>query len=293
MSRFSRTVPWFIAILVALATSVALCWPSDGSPQMLLTIRGEQALFSGRGLYRFDPLAVAREGLVWDTINLCVGVPLFLAAAWVARKGSLGGRIARAGFHLYFAYAYLMYATMMAFNVLFPVYVAIFALSLSALCADLAGLDHERVKAAVTPRFPRRFFAGFCFVTAFLLVTLWGLRIVAILDSGRFPPELAGTTTLVTQALDLGIVVPLAIASGTLLLRDSAWGYVLTGLTLTFAFMMSISIPAWILVPLLREGRVNAGEALPFLAVCAVALGLAILFARSLRETASRAVDGP
>ncbi len=49
--------------------------------------------------------------------------------------------------------------------------------------------------------------------------------------------------------------------------------------------MMSISIPAWILVPLLPRGsRGEAGEALPFLAVCAVALGLAILFAREKPE---------
>ncbi len=165
MSRFSRHGP-----LVHRDSRARWqrAWPCAGPPTgqrkcCLLHTRRSRPCSPDEGtLPLSDP---ARGG----TPRGSSGIPSICASefrsSWrrpVALERITGGRIARAGFHpTSCAYAYLMYATMMAFNVLFPVYVAIFALSLSALCADLAGLDHERVKAAVTPRFPRRFFAGF------------------------------------------------------------------------------------------------------------------------------------
>ena len=40
-------------------------------------------------------------------------------------------------------------------------------------------------------------------------------------------PALENTTTLVIQTIDLGMIVPLSFLSGILLLRCSAWGYLL------------------------------------------------------------------
>ena len=58
--------------------------------------------------------------------------------------------------------------------------------------------------------------------------------------SGTFPPELAGLTTLETQAIDLGMLVPLAISAGVLLHRNAPWGYLLAGLVMMFGVMMFI-----------------------------------------------------
>jgi hypothetical protein len=277
-------LPWLVVGMVVLSTLAGLSSPPGDWHPTLPTIRGEHAQYAGGGLYRFDPLGIAREALIWDAVNLFVAAPAFVVALLAARRGSLRGKLARAGFLLYFGYAYLMYAMMMAFNALFPVYVAIFALCLTGLFVDLARLDPASVKAHVSTRFPRRFFAGFCFALSAALVVLWGARIVAILRAGQLPPEIAGSTTLVTQALDLGVVVPLAIGSGWLLLREHALGYVLTALTLTFACMMCISIPAWIVVPALLGGRVNVFEAVPFTLICVAGLTLAVLFGRNVKS---------
>jgi hypothetical protein len=48
--------------------------------------------------------------------------------------------------------------------------------------------------------------------------------------------------------------------------------------------MMFISIPAWIVVPLLRDGKINPIEASPFLVVCLLGLALAVIFYGNLRE---------
>ncbi|MCL6614292.1 MAG: hypothetical protein K6U03_06730, partial [Firmicutes bacterium] len=140
----------------------------------------------------------------------------------------------------------------------------------------------------VSPGFPRRFFIGFSFVFAAALILLWLGRIVPIMATGRFPAELAGMATLETQALDLGIVVPLALSSGFLLWRRSAWGYLFAAVSLAFGLMMCLTIPAWIAVPLLQEGKIDPLEAIPFLLLCLGGLVLAGMFYRNLKEP----VDG-
>ena len=132
--------------------------------------------------------------------------------------------------------------------------------------------------------FPGAFFAGFAFASTGIITLLWVARIAGILRSGHFPPELAGLTSLETQALDLGIIVPLSIVSGILLLRDHPWGYVLTALQLTLGFMMFLTIPAWIAVPLVQDGQIHLMEATPFLLLCGVGFVLVALFLGNLDD---------
>lgn len=281
--RSQLLIPSMIALLVVLATGTALLMPGDGSQVRFVTAQGEETLLQATGLYHDLPVSVAREGIVWDVINLFIAVPAFILALWFARRGSLRGRLAVAGLSLYFAYAYLMWATLV-FNALFLVYVGIFGLGLVNLFLYLAQIDPVEVREHMSPRFPRRFFAGFAFASGGIITVLWTLRIVEIMRSGHFPPELIGLTALETQALDLGLIVPLSIASGWLLLKDHPWGYVLTALQLTFGFIMFLTIPAWIVVPLVQDGKLNLVEAAPFLALCAVGFVLVGLFLRNLRE---------
>jgi hypothetical protein len=160
-----------------------------------------------------------------------------------------------AGLLPYFFYVYLMYATMMAFNELFLVYVAIFALCGVACLLNLAQIEVRRLPTRRAASLPRRVSAVYMILLAAMLVVLWMGRIVPILATNRFPAELAGLTTLEPQALDLGLIVPLLLAGGILLWRRSAWGYFLAGIGITHGFMMFLAIPTWIVVPLLRQGR--------------------------------------
>ncbi|MFN8007775.1 MAG: hypothetical protein U0V70_12245 [Terriglobia bacterium] len=93
------------------------------------------------------------------------------------------------------------------------------------LCSLSRGLYHElaksreisRLPSQVSARFPRQLFVGFAYFLSGALLLLWLGRIVPMMVTGHFPAELAGMTTLETQALDLGMVVPLAISAGILL----------------------------------------------------------------------------
>jgi hypothetical protein len=73
-------------------------------------------------------------------------------------------------------------------------------------------------------------------------------------------------------------------AAGILLWRRAPWGDLLASVSLTFGPLMSITIPAWIAVPLIQDGQINVIEAAPFLVVSLVGVVLAGLFYASVRE---------
>jgi hypothetical protein len=274
-----------IALLILVATVTGVFYQTPGAPIEYVTVRGEQAVFQGSGLYRYDPAAFALEGVIWDVINLFIGLPLFALAIYLSQRNSLRGRLLLAGLLFYFFYVYLMATVGVAFNGLFLVYVAIFALSAVSFFLNLSKIDVARLPAQVSTGFPRRLFIGFVFTLSAVLIVLWVGRILPIMMTSQFPPEMAGMTTLVSQGIDLGIVVPLALSAGILLGRRSPLGYLLAGITLTHGLMMFISIPAWIVVPLILKGTTNLFEAAPFSVLSLIGLVLAGSFYRNVRET--------
>jgi hypothetical protein len=283
----SKAVIWLsalIAVLVLVAAATGVFYQTPGAHISFVTVRGEHAIYQGSGLYRYDPASVAREGMVWDMIDLCLALPLFALAIVLGQRNALRGRLLLGGMLFYFVYKYLMYATMVAFNPLFLVYVAIFALSAVAFFLNLGGIEVSHLPAHMAARFPQRLFIGFTLVMSAALIVLWLGRIIPYMLAGRFPDEFAGLTTLVTQAFDLGMVVPLLLTTAILLWRRSAWGYLMAGISLTFGFIMSITLPAWITVPLMQAGQLNLIEAAPFTLLCLVGLYVAGRFFWSVRE---------
>ena len=272
---------WF---LVLVATATGAFYQTRDGPIEFVTVRGEKATFQGSGLYQYDPASLANEGIIWDAINLFIGLPLFAIAIYLSARHSLRGRLLLGGLLCYFFYVYLMYATMMAFNRLFLAYVAIFSLSMVAFILNLQDIDVSRLPSQVSERFPRRLFAGYTITLSVALIALWSRLILPMMILNQFPPELAGRNTLETQALDMGLIVPLALATGILLLRRSPWGYFLAAISVTHGGMMFIAIPTWIAVPLIVDGNINLVEAVPFLILCLAGLVLAGTFFRNVQE---------
>jgi hypothetical protein len=274
-----------ILLLVLVAAATGVFSQTSGAHINFITVRGEHATYQGSGLYYYDPASVASEGIVWDVIDLCLALPLFLVAIVLSWRGSLRGRLLLGGLLFYFFYEYMQYAVMIAFNPLFLVYVAIFALSAVAFFLNLRGIDVAHLPEHFSARFPRWLFIGFTLVMSAALTMLWvGGRIIPYMLAGRFPDDIAGETTLVTQAFDLGTLVPLLLSTAILLWQRSAWGYLLAGISMTFGFMMCITLPAWIAVPLIQSGQINLVEAAPFTLLCLVGLYVAGRFFWTVRE---------
>ncbi len=277
-----------IWLLILLATATGAFYQTPGVHVESVTVRGEQAVFQGSGLYRYDPAWFAREGIVWDVINLLIGLPLFAIAIHLSQRNSMRGRLLLGGLLYYFFYVYIMAMSGYALNRLFLVYVAIFALSAVAFFINLHGIDVGRLPAHVSTRFPRRLFIGFTFVVGATLIFLWIGRIIPIMINDRFPSDITGLTTLVSQGIDLGMVVPLMLSAGILLWRRSPWGYLLTGVSLGYGLMMSITLPAFIVVPLIQDGKTDLIEAIPFSLVSLVGIYLSGQFYWNVQEELAR-----
>ncbi len=274
-----------VFMLVLLATLMGIFYQTPGAPFEYTTVRGEQAVFQGSGLYRYDPAWYVREGVIWDVINLTIGLPLFAAAIYLTQRGSLRGRLLLGGLLFYFFYVYLMAMTANSFNRLFLVYTVIFALSAVAFFINLYGLEVNRLPEQVSSRFPRRLFIGFTFAVSAILSFLWLGRIIPAMIADQLPPALAGASTLETQGIDLGLIVPLMLSAGILLWRRSPWGYLLTSVSLGYGLMMSISLPSFIVVPLIQDGKTNIIEAIPFALMSLAGLYFVWVFYRNINAS--------
>jgi hypothetical protein len=213
-------------------------------------------------------------------------VPLLLLSIVLAQRGSIRGRVMLIGSLAYFFYVYLMYATMTGINRLFLVYIGIFAAALVTVVPLVINFDIAALGNTISGRFPYRSIIAFSVSTSLFIGTLWLRLSIPVMQSGKFPPEFAGMTTLETQAMDLGLVIPLGLATAWSLARHRPWGYLLAGVYVTFGMVMFIAIPSWIVVPLLQDAAIKPLEAIPFVGISIVGLLLAWRYYSAIGATA-------
>jgi hypothetical protein len=229
-----------IGMLALFAVLMGLFYPTPGQPYPLTSFRGEKVMINGHGLYYYDTVSMVAQAQANDLITLVVGLPLLIVSTWLAFRGSLRGRLLLTGTLGFFLYTYMSLSMLTAYNSLFLVYVALFGLSLYAFVLSMLSFDLADLSHHFSSHLPRGWIAGILFAMGSFLFLAWMGRIIPPLVQNT-TPALENTTTLVIQAMDLVLIVPLAILSGILLLRRTAWGYllasvaVLKGLTMTLA----------------------------------------------------------
>jgi len=229
-----------IGVLALFAAGMGLFYQTPGEPYRYTNHRGETVMINGHGLYSYDTVSTVAQMQANDLITLVVGLPLLIISAWLAFRGSLRGRLLLTGTLGFFLYTYMSMSMLTAYNSLFLVYVALFTLSLYAFILSMLSFDLADLPRHFSPHLPHGWIAGVLFAVGSCLFLAWMGRIVSPLLQSQ-TPALENTTTLVIQTMDLSLIVPLTILSGILLLRHSAWGYllasvaVLKGLTMTLA----------------------------------------------------------
>lgn len=221
--RVAFALSRLIVVLAALAAAVGLLIP---------------------GVYRETAWVVPQnrgQDLV-TLLALAVLVPVLVAA----RRGSPRSTLVWLGLLGYLAYTYTGAAFAYGFNVLFPVYVALFALCGAALIGGLSGIDALAVQRAFDAGTPRRGVIAFLLVMAAVLCALWVSQIVPFYTAGKLPDMVlkANTPTVFVYVLDLGVVVPLALLSAWWLVRGQPWGHVLAGFVLVKAATMGLALLA-------------------------------------------------
>lgn len=273
-----------IALLALVAAALGLFGQGSGAPQAFITARGESVQLYGHGLYRYDSVNGASQMMGQDAVTLILAVPLLVVAILLTRKGSLRGRLLLTGALGYFLYTYASMAFLTAFNALFLLYVALFSLSLFAFILALSGLDPEFVTRQVGEGFPRTGIIILMFALAAFLTVAWLGRIRSVMQGVAGANGLESYTTLVIQALDLGVIVPTALLTAVLLLKKNPWGYTLSSVLLFKAALFGAALIAMIVSQTLAGVPLEPVISALFVVIILVSVFLTFRMLRSIRE---------
>ena len=243
-----------VPIIFILTTLAALggIWPGTGETQSIKSIRGEAITLNARGLYWWDTVSMAAQMQANDLVTLCLALPLLAWSYALALRGSFRGLTVMTGITGFLLYTYTSMVFGAQYNAFFLLYTPLFSLSLWAFVLCLMSFDLPSMPARFSDRLPRRWIAGFMFAAAGLLVLAWLGRLAP--DLGTWPwaadsrggiqgvPALENSTSPFIQAMDLGLVVPLCLVAGILLLRKRPWGYLLAATSLVKFMTLGISV---------------------------------------------------
>ena len=267
--KYQSALKWMIPIIFILslfAASMGLFYETPGEPYSYTNHRGEQVSINGHGLYYYDTISSAAQMQGNDLITLLVGLPLLLISTWLAFRGSLRGQLSLTGTLGFFLYTYMSMSMLTSFNSLFLVYVTLFSLSLFAFLLSMMSFDLSTLPRHFSPHLPRGWIASLMFVIGGFLAVAWVARSVTSFLQNT-TPALENTTTLVIQAMDLGLILPLALLSGILLLRRSAWGYLLSSVALMKGITMGLGVSAMGINMALTGVPDSLGILMPFLVI--------------------------
>ena len=219
-----------IAVLVAIASGAGVFLRGDLASMHIVTPRGEPVDVLLGGVYQWNSKNYASEGVGWDLVTLLGVLPAFVALLPALRRGSFRAALAVTGLLAYFLYQYFEYAVALAYGPFFLLYVAIFALSLSMIALLVSQMDVASLPSRFGDRFPRRSVIGLGIFMAVLLCGMW-LPLVAKSFGGDVSDgkTLYGGTTLVVQAFDLGLLVPLGLFTALTVYLRQPVGFLLAG----------------------------------------------------------------
>ena len=143
---------------------------------------------------------------------------------------------------------YLFYLVMAMYNPLFLVYAFLLGSSFFAFSLTLMGFDIEKLPEAFKPKTPTGLCGGFLIFNTLAIGQLWlGVVVPPLLDGSIYPAQLQHYTTLIVQGLDLGLLLPLSLVSGILLLKKRPMGYLLVPVYLVFLSLLMTALTAKII----------------------------------------------
>ncbi len=274
-----------VAIFSLIAAGLGVFWQGKGESIPFITIRGETVSLYGHGLYRFDSVSTATQGIAQDAVTLVLGIPLLITGIVLTNKNSLRGQLLLTGTLGYFLYTYTSYVFLVSFNQLFLLYVVLFSLLLFAFIFAMKDLNPDVISNHFSDQFPRRGVAIFLMILAGFLSMAWLGRIVPATIAGTPPFGLESYTTLVIQGLDLGIIVPVSALTAILLWRNRPWGFPLASVVLIKGLTMGAALVAMIISQILSGQEMSMVEIIMFSGIAIAALIFTLMMFRSVQET--------
>jgi hypothetical protein len=284
LNNISIRLATIIVPLALLAAGAGVFWQGAGEPYPFETLRGETVMIRGHGLYRYDTVSSSSQEVGQDIVTLLIGIPLLITGIVLSRRETLRGQLLLTGALGYFLYTYAAMSFLTAFNPLFLVYVALFSLSLFGFILAMSDLDVDKIVRHISDGFPRRAISIYFIVIAVFLSLAW-LGLVASPSLKWTPPNgLESAITMVIQALDLGVIVPAAFLTASLLIRKQAWGYALSSVLLLKILTMGAALIAMIIVQILAGVKIDPITSIIFVLISVSGIIFGIIALRNIRD---------
>ena len=272
-----------LIFVLTLVAALAGLWPGEGQPYSQTNFRGEEIIINARGLYYWDTVSSAAQMQANDLVVLVLGLPLLAISFWMTLRGSLRGRLLLTGTLGFILYTYITMCFGTAYNKFFLVYVTIFSLSLFAFILSMMSFDLKTLPSQFSEKLPRRGIAALLYFAASFLTLAWLGRIAPTLFGDQIP-LLENVTSMFIQVMDLGIIVPLCVLAGTLLLRREPWGYLLASVGLLKFLTLGIAVTL-MSFNMARVGvPVSAGMLVIFSALALLNLVMVALLIRNINN---------
>ncbi|KAB1198708.1 hypothetical protein GJR99_14740 [Haloferax sp. MBLA0078] len=235
--------------------------------------------------YRDAP-ALVTQVYGQDALTLAVAVPVLAGSLYAAVRGSLRGYVVWLGVTGYLLYTYASYAFMTAFNELYLVYVALFALTLVTLVGGILRLDATALRDRMRAHSVRSDVV-FQVTVAVVVAALWLAEIIPATLAGTVPASIrdTGVPVNVIHTLDLAVFLPALLLSAYWLWQRDARGYVLTGVLLVKATTLGLAVLSMIGFMVLDGQAVVLPQVLVFGAFSLVGLVLVGRFVSAIEST--------
>lgn len=287
MKPFPSALKWLVPVLFVLggfAAAMGLFYQRAGEPLAYTSLRGEQVTIHHNGLYYFDTVSSAAQMQGNDLITLVLGLPLLAVGLVLSLKGSLRGRLLLTGTIGFFLYTYISMSMLTAYNMLFLVYVILMTASLYAFILAMMSFDLKTLPGWFSERLPRRLISICMLLPGLFLTVAWLGRVIPTLTLDTVALE--NTTTLVIQAMDLGLVAPLSILAAILMWKGSAWGYLLGSVFLMKSITMGLAVSTMSVNMALSGVPDSLGIMIPFITITLITLGMAGILLKNIRQPA-------
>ncbi len=254
---------------------------------VLLAVAGNIIALAVKSIYAPLTPAFYPQAIAQDIASLALVSPLWLICAVLALRGSLRAYLIWLGVLTFTVYNYVIYTFSVPFGPLFPLWLAVFGLSLYALIGGIASPDHAAVRSAFTSRRTAVIVAWFIIVVAVLFAFLWLSEDVPALLAGHRPQSVIdmAVPTNPVHILDLSFYLPAAFIIGSFVLRDRPLGYTLIPAFVVFLILTGIPI---LITPFVQEriGQTPGwGVFAPIGTLTVISIGILVWLLSTLRRT--------
>jgi len=243
----------FISILTGIASITGVFFRGDMKSAEVTSVRGEKYEMIIDGIYKYNSKRMVAEGVGWDIFTLFIVLPCLLIVIPSLAKGSQKARLFTIGLLAYLFYQYFMYSLAWAFGPLFLLFILIYALCLWGIIWITGTVDIKELEKNLKKKFPIKSIIALSIFLGLLLSIMWLQRIIAGLKGDLNSAMLLGQTTMVVQAMDLGLLVPLSIYNAYLLWKKKTLGYFISSIIVIKAVAMAGAICAMVIMAWITE----------------------------------------